>query len=442
MKRLFAVVLLCPFFSFAQSATNKNDSTSVGGVYFEHLLTWQEILKKAKIENKHIFVDCYASWCGPCKMMDKNVYGLPATGAFMNSQFISVKLQMDTSKNDDFETRRWYAAAHEMMKMYHVEAYPTYLFFSPDGGILHRELGYQKPKDFLLIAKQALEPEHQYYSLLDAYKRGKKGFLDLPPLAREARRFRDLTSANEIATKYLHQFLDKQSREEVFTDANLNFVGEFRNVLSSSDPVFDYFLHYKVSADTIADEYQSFTTDIVNYIVEKEAIRPEIDRAKRHARDPNWTRISRRIRNRFGGNYVDKNLISAKVDWYRNAKNWRDYAKYLVEENDFINFEKLPNIPNNIVYLNNCAWDVFLYSSDQEELRKAIVWSDWTIKMSKDAGGGNLDTKANLLYKMGDTGDAILLEKKALETASKQDKAAIEKNLQKMEHGDPTWSSR
>ena len=36
------------------------------GVNFEHI-TFDEALAKAKAENKLIFMDCYTTWCGPCK---------------------------------------------------------------------------------------------------------------------------------------------------------------------------------------------------------------------------------------------------------------------------------------------------------------------------------------------------------------------------------------
>ena len=32
-------------------------------------ISFSEALKKAKEENKMVFVDCYTSWCGPCKYM-------------------------------------------------------------------------------------------------------------------------------------------------------------------------------------------------------------------------------------------------------------------------------------------------------------------------------------------------------------------------------------
>jgi thiol:disulfide interchange protein len=43
------------------------------GINFENNLSWEQVKEKAKAENKYIFVDCYATWCGPCKAMDKEV---------------------------------------------------------------------------------------------------------------------------------------------------------------------------------------------------------------------------------------------------------------------------------------------------------------------------------------------------------------------------------
>ena len=37
------------------------------GVDFQHL-TFDEALAKAKAEKKLVFVDCYTTWCGPCRM--------------------------------------------------------------------------------------------------------------------------------------------------------------------------------------------------------------------------------------------------------------------------------------------------------------------------------------------------------------------------------------
>jgi thiol:disulfide interchange protein len=64
MKRLVIIPILtivCAIKSYSQVDTTK-------GIQFVHNLSWQEILQKARAENKYVFVDCYATWCGPCKM--------------------------------------------------------------------------------------------------------------------------------------------------------------------------------------------------------------------------------------------------------------------------------------------------------------------------------------------------------------------------------------
>ena len=43
------------------------------GIDFFHG-TWEEALEKATAEEKPIFVDAYAVWCGPCKRMAREVF--------------------------------------------------------------------------------------------------------------------------------------------------------------------------------------------------------------------------------------------------------------------------------------------------------------------------------------------------------------------------------
>ncbi len=66
MKRAVCLTLfLLPLLAMAQE--NK-------GIQFLKDLSWEQILAKAAKENKFVFVDCYATWCVPCKTMDNNVY--------------------------------------------------------------------------------------------------------------------------------------------------------------------------------------------------------------------------------------------------------------------------------------------------------------------------------------------------------------------------------
>src|SRR5882724_5032774 len=159
MRFLLFLSIVTPFCVNAQTEMS-------GGIHFEQGLSWIQLKHKAKAEHKFIFVDCYATWCSPCKVMDNKVYSNDTVGAYMNDKFISVKVQLDTSKKDDFEVQSWYTDAHDLKAMYKVSALPTYLFFSPDGNAVHRETAYKPVREFIKIASDAITPQRQFYTLL------------------------------------------------------------------------------------------------------------------------------------------------------------------------------------------------------------------------------------------------------------------------------------
>ena len=45
-------------------------------------LSLEKAREQARAENKPIFLDCYTSWCGPCKMMANDVFTLEAAGNY------------------------------------------------------------------------------------------------------------------------------------------------------------------------------------------------------------------------------------------------------------------------------------------------------------------------------------------------------------------------
>ena len=209
--KLLALVLFLPQFLNAQVEKQPLGNSISKGIQFEQVSCWQQILNKAKEEKKFIFVDCYATWCLPCKKMDSEVFSSKQVGEVINSHFISVRIQMDTIKTDDEYIKAWYSEAHDIKQQYKVSEFPTYLFFSPDGKIVHRYLYALPDSLFLKVAKNALDPERQYYTLLENYQIGKKNYPRMNYLADISKRIGEDSIANIIATDYLHNYLNNLS---------------------------------------------------------------------------------------------------------------------------------------------------------------------------------------------------------------------------------------
>ena len=89
------------FSSFALSAqTIKAEENHSGSVKW---LTFEQAIELNKKEKKQIFIDVYTSWCGPCKMMDRNTFADPAVAAILNKNFYPVKLNGEQREDITFD---------------------------------------------------------------------------------------------------------------------------------------------------------------------------------------------------------------------------------------------------------------------------------------------------------------------------------------------------
>lgn len=117
-----AFTLLTSSFVLAPS----NDSK---GIDFKDI-SFDEALALAKKENKLVFLDAYAVWCGPCKMMDRTTFKSEQVGALFNKNFINIKIDMEKGEGP------------ALAKKYQVTAYPTFFVLNPDGKMVKRIIGY------------------------------------------------------------------------------------------------------------------------------------------------------------------------------------------------------------------------------------------------------------------------------------------------------------
>lgn len=96
---------------------------------------WEDALAQAKEENKPIFIDFYTTWCGPCKILDKQTFQNRDLGTYMNEHFINLKYDAESPK---FEA---------IAKKYEVYSFPTMLYFNPAGKLIHRISGIKTAEE-------------------------------------------------------------------------------------------------------------------------------------------------------------------------------------------------------------------------------------------------------------------------------------------------------
>lgn len=418
--------MLSPLFLIAQSQ----------GIAFENGLSWQEILQKAQRENKYVFVDCYATWCGPCKWMDQNIYPIDSVGLFMNDRYISVKMQMDSTRKDNEETRQWYPVVHAFEGKYHIGAYPTYLFFAPDGQVLHKDMGGKSISDFLSMAMVAIDPKQQYYTLLADYRSGKMNFALMPVLANAARRVRQDSLSRQVSRYYMQHYLETLPEGQMWTRDNILFVCQYSSFVNITDNIFQLYCRNRMTIDSVMRDGH-FSDELINEILYRDEVEPEVNKALMTTTDePQWRQLEKRIAENYGALYAQKNVLEGRVKYYKTRKNWKKYIKYFIRQQEMDGIESWIGLARGFD-LNNDAFEVFKYDDNKRDLEKALSWVNRALVGADALDPQTMDTKANLLYKLGKKAEGLALEEKS-HSLSPRDKD-IAASYEKMKNGLPTW---
>lgn len=412
------------------------------GIHFEQELSWEQVKAKARAEDKYIFVDIYTTWCGPCKMMDQQVYSYWRIGDNMKDKFISIKVQMDSTASDNEQVKSWYVEAKKFSKEYKISGYPTLLFFSPEGVLVQNEAGFQKKEDFMRLTQLARDPQRPlYYGRYESYKVGKKDvdYKTMGGLAIFTKNLiGDKAISDSIAKDYKENYLDKLPEDSLCSREYLDFIGWFPDLMESGDKLFDLCYHQPDRVDKVKD-YNGWS----KHIVERTIIREEIaDKVLKNGipvkRYPRWNNLQDAIAEKYGVIDAKHLVLNYQILYYSNLYvNWRLWAKYRDEEIK----SYPPHPPYGLdVYIRinggGGAWLAFLKCNDKKVLKKALEWADLAISLEGPTGP-YLDTKANLLYKLGERDAALALEKRAVAVAPKD--AELADNYKKMEEGEPTW---
>lgn len=148
MRRNIVFTVIAAIIAVAVYAINnpkvdfKRDT--IDGVQF-HKGTWGEALALAKKENKLIFLDIYATWCGPCKKLKKSTFSSKEVGRFYNANFINVSLDGEKGEGAILANK------------YKITGYPTLLFVDSTGKVVLATAGYMNSEKFIIVGESVLK---------------------------------------------------------------------------------------------------------------------------------------------------------------------------------------------------------------------------------------------------------------------------------------------
>ncbi len=366
---LVAAIAASPL--IAQLEFQKVDSVIYKGVDFIESSEWGEVLALAELEDKIIFLDAYTSWCRPCKKMDKVVFSRPDVGDLYNENFLNVKVNME--KGDGVN----------LVEKYHIIAYPSLFFLSPDGEVVHRVTGYKGPGEILKIGRQVKEGNKTVASLEEQYKTGERTpeflyeYLQTSIEAKDGRQ-----------TARLEEYLSSQEDWQTEDIRSLLF-----HTLDTPDsPLFDHLIENK-SAFAI----QFGVSDVEN------KIQNLVYTAIRKSEVPLET--APLLFERAYPDKAAKFTQQFKLNHYRDQEDGVNYAKeigsYLATN---------PQLSEDM--LNEVAWNYYDLVADQNQVKSLLK----SAKIAKKKSNTYLNNESlALLYaKAGKTKKAKKFIKKAI----------------------------
>lgn len=348
------------------------------------------ILAKAKTEKKLVFLDAYAAWCGPCKLMEKNVFTDKTVSDFYNQNFINAHFDMEKGEGPSLAAK------------YGIRSYPTLLFLNGEGEIVGKELGYMQTQQFLELGKKNNNPNLVNTNLKDEFLKGK---LDQPALLNFINLYasKDPILAKQASEKYFANKKDKTfSGEEV--NALLNFTQ------SVDDKNYKVFLANKGGIVELLTEKNY--TQFDNYLKLMKLVTSATDEKTKTIDD---AKILKEGEGLFPKDELEKSLNLYKLNYYSAHDNFPAYEKTALE------YYKNPDDFNNTELLA-AASTIAEKSKDVKSFQAAARWTEKVVMAQESYDSTSI--LATLYDKLGKKDEAKMFAGMAANFAKEENKDA------------------
>jgi thioredoxin-related protein len=135
-------------------------------------MSFDEALIAQAASPKKIIVDVFTTWCGPCKLLDKNTFQNKKVANYINEHYYAVKFNGEgteevnyleniyTNPNYDAK-RRGRNSQHEFAQAMKIRGYPSIVFFDENGNYIQPVVGYKTPRQLEIYLKMIANDDYK-----------------------------------------------------------------------------------------------------------------------------------------------------------------------------------------------------------------------------------------------------------------------------------------
>ncbi len=332
---------------------------------------WADAITMAAPEQRLIMVDAYTDWCGWCKVMDKKTFTDPRVAGLLNSRFIAVKKEMEKE-----------ADGQKLAMKYHVNSFPTILFFNHEGKLIYVSHGYEPADDFLKTLEKvmniAAEPPADDMRLHEVFNISglEPGFPEFYKAS-----FQVADKRPKVDEKKVSLFLDEQ--KDKTSEVCWGVLWRFSSL--------------SVCQEVVLKEYNNLKSLYGREAVEEVTASIITRRTNAAIKDKNKENYQLAL-NMIDKYMSDKNeqeqlRMSLQMSFFKSQNDWAGYAGVVqpVFDNKGADASGM---------LNEAAWTIYEKCDDQVVLKQAAGWMKVVTENHPEYM--YLDTYAALLYKTKD----------------------------------------
>lgn len=151
-------------------------------------MTMNEALAAQKETPKKIFMDAYTTWCGPCKMLDRNTFSNKDVANYINEHYYPVKFNAEGPEKINFEgkvfknpgydpDKKGRNSTHSFASAMQLRGYPSLVFFDEEGKLIAPLVGYRTPQQLEIYLKMFAQNDYKELTTQGAFNEYKENFV-------------------------------------------------------------------------------------------------------------------------------------------------------------------------------------------------------------------------------------------------------------------------